>query len=288
MPTQLALTLTQLYLIEIMSNILLKNLILQEDRSIPLTQLEFSEKINSEHAVAHEKNLKGHTIYRGLESEQSNQMYLFVQPSLYYRESRNTNNFYTALIDVLPSWKNWPKRSQSIICSNTYRGAVTYGTVYVVLPKNQAKIAICPKNDFWVSFKNIPSMDVFNYIFTGIFSNIYKFKTHNITTDSIKALFAIIDNMPKDEFLANLINDKKYAHSEYSKFKNYILEILTDGDDTWTGFFDKILNPVFNGFELQTIENYSLYGGHKKDAHREVWTDGDSVLLKDTQYIGNY
>jgi uncharacterized protein YaaW (UPF0174 family) len=54
-------------------------------------------------------------IYRSLGFTTDN--YLMVDPKKFNRKSLTGDNFYNLIIDE--TWENYPKRSQSICCSNT-------------------------------------------------------------------------------------------------------------------------------------------------------------------------
>ncbi len=77
------------------------------------------------------------------------------------RVAQGVSNVSTRLIsDILPSWANTPKRSNSVICSNDYYASAEYtsygsrrgGVVYVVIPPNNAHIMVSPTTDFWYAF----------------------------------------------------------------------------------------------------------------------------------------
>lgn len=87
-----------------------------------------------------------------------------------HRTSAGTDNVYTLLIsDILPSWKNWPKRNNSLIFSLSYDEASKYTDwfteynkpnatieqrqLYNVFPNNDAMVVVCPYEDMWSSFK---------------------------------------------------------------------------------------------------------------------------------------
>lgn len=87
-----------------------------------------------------------------------------------HRTSAGTDNVYTLLIsEILPSWKNWPKRNNSLIFSLSYDEASRYTDwfteynkpnatieqrqLYNVFPNNDAMVAVCPYEDMWSSFK---------------------------------------------------------------------------------------------------------------------------------------
>src|SRR5882762_7031765 len=103
------------------------------------------------------------TIYRGLNGHEEN--ILYVDPTNYTRRSANTDNYYTLLMDNLPSWSKFPKRSKSLICTTDSDNADTYGqvkgSVYVVLPLGNPIIACCDGEDLWDSFHYVQSeMDI--------------------------------------------------------------------------------------------------------------------------------
>ena len=95
------------------------------------------------------------------------------------RKSANTENYYTLLIDNSPKWIKYPKRSESFICSSTENNASGYGTVYLVLPFDNTKIAICPENDFWNSFE---------YNLSKVFKNFSYFSLNSFTIIGILTL----------------------------------------------------------------------------------------------------
>jgi hypothetical protein len=104
-----------------------------------------------------------HIIYKGMTLNDTGEIWL-TNPALRERKSRNTKNYYTLMFDNLPSWRDYPKRSRSLICSSNKRVAGNYGDIYVILPFNGAKIAVCPANDIWDSINSlgIAGLDCFN------------------------------------------------------------------------------------------------------------------------------
>ena len=80
------------------------------------------------------------------------------------RVVQSKSSVITKLVsDILPSWEDIPKRSNSVICTNDYFEAINYrsygfrrnGVVYVIIPSNDAYVAVAPKADFWYSFSYI-------------------------------------------------------------------------------------------------------------------------------------
>lgn len=241
-------------------------------------------------------------IYRGIRN--FNKTYALVKPSQVKRKSRNTSNIYTALMDILPSWREWPKRSLSIICSSSVGYAARYsgppispdwesvGAVYCVLPKNESRIAICSADDIWNSFVVISdrwgkdSMDLFNETFETIFSQLLKFSGVLVQDDikkfdgnQMKKFLSKADEITKE---TNALKDSLiYLENRYAFFITVIEDIRKYKNEknlTWLEYFDELLNPIDNGFTLSTIEMYN------PDSFREVWTDADCLLIRMSQY----
>lgn len=92
-------------------------------------------------------------IYRG-DSNLINAAYVSYSKNRSERKSANTTNEYTYLFsEILDSWKKYPKRNKSIICSTSEKYAADYGNVYYVIPFDKTSIGICPQSDLWTSFK---------------------------------------------------------------------------------------------------------------------------------------
>ena len=92
-------------------------------------------------------------IYRGIRSNSDN---LILSSTNTVRKSTGTNNFHTIimdhLIDTVPEYKEFPKRSESIIASNSKKVAGEYGSrVYYLYPEKGVKIAYSEKSDIWSS-----------------------------------------------------------------------------------------------------------------------------------------
>ena len=123
-------------------------------RGQTITPEEFFKNINKM-SVALGKIMKDHTyIFRGSSSKGLR----YADPRSYTRHSANTSNFYTLIIDNSESWKGYPKRSQSLICTSDFGMADHYGAqgdAFVVLPYGNPTIGLCGRPDFWVSFPQI-------------------------------------------------------------------------------------------------------------------------------------
>ncbi len=86
-------------------------------------------------------------IYRGLRGSSTETME--IDPKRGRRRSRNTLNYYTLFMDNEGTFKDYPKRSKSVVCSTDLSKAMRYGRSYVLLPENGAKIGIVKHGDIF-------------------------------------------------------------------------------------------------------------------------------------------
>lgn len=100
---------------------------------------------------------KGVRIYRGLTHTDSKFRYKAQMP-FGSRVSRNTDNYYTLIVDHDPDWSNYPPRSASVICTTQRGVSMGYGTPYVVLPEGDPLIGICSSSDYWDSYQRVHDM----------------------------------------------------------------------------------------------------------------------------------
>jgi len=197
-------------------------------------------------------------IYRGAAKSSG---YYFTNPNLSKRMSRNTLNFYTTLFDNLPSWENYPKRSNGIICSSEYTFAAGYGAVYVAFPYNGAKIGVCPRGDIWESFKTIESdLSGFNSELQACF---YKMKLDLTGKTDLNKAFK--------EMKSSLVASKEIL----DEFNRLFVKMKYDNKDSLLKFFDKVFDPEKAGFSLYTTKNYN------PPPKKEVWFDKSAVMVKD-------
>jgi hypothetical protein len=166
--------------------------------------------------------------------------------------------------------------------------ATSFGNPLVVFPKNGARIGICPSYDFWDSFGIIrnrlsfPSMDDFNAIFIKIFSiidnNLGKL-AEELSEDIYDELINRLKKISKDEFL----RATRLLHTKVAWLKRYeesVFEDITDNfNGDWEQYFDDLMNPEANKFQLQSIETYEK---KSEFAQNEVWTDAVSLMVNES------
>ena len=254
-------------------------------------QLELltAQRIVKEHAPKNvqliKENLQDNVIYRTVESYVYKD-YNLVDPRLRVRQSRNTTNLYTLLVDNSSDWSNFPKRSRGII---SYLDIMPqdHGYEFLVIPFDTAKFGLCSAVDFWLSFNylkdrtGINAMDTFNVHLGNILRETSLWDIHSsLTYDDLKKGFKQIDGILRGR---NSIAKKNLAFKINSIFsgdfeKNYKGDFLS--------YINELLNPYKNMF-LAEFSLEQLFNQPTKSASdffklqtKEVWTDCKSLLVK--------
>lgn len=213
-------------------------------------------------------------IIRG---NQSRADYAFATPSLHSRVSENTSNETTLIIDNSAKWNNFPKRSESLICTTGIGGydyADEYGTVKIILPvdKGPHGFGIASKQDFWYSFPRLESefgkgwmVDDFNNILRNLMDSDNQNETVSAGNTDWSKLKQVLDKM------GNYLND-----AETSKvLKNTYPSFMNGKFKSFSEYCDWLLEPAANDFKCVTYEE--LYKHRRED--REIWTDRDCLII---------
>jgi hypothetical protein len=234
----------------------------ENNRSKSIKKEKALELLNTEYSISKKSNVN---IYRGVDGIDDD--FLFVDPSKYLRKSANTDNYYTLLIDNTSSWKKYPKRSKSIICSTDKVYASTYGTLYKVYPINNAKIGVCYTNDIWsaTSINNNTTFYDLNTLLNVILKGFYKYNKDDDYNMLIKYLKKVDDDYEK---ISELLNELR--------FKFTIFDMYLNSDEQFKDFVENIMNPNKCGFELKKAGDYL-------PTKREVWIGEPCVLVKESE-----
>jgi len=200
---------------------------------------------------------------------------LKVSPSKFIRRSKNTYNFYIELLDYSPYWLDYPKRSESIICSTDNNYAENYGYLYRVIPlKENSKISVCSSQDVFDSFEYLS--DKINTI-SGIGKeNIASFNTW--LRDTFELHFdsgyeEMLDKM-NDVIEDIAFNDNELSH----EFRHYVEELSGQFIDD----LEKWMSPIKNGFSLIKYNRNTT--GKDLIPFREVYTDADCILVLESEF----
>ena len=244
-----------------------KQFLIQEGRSQGLSQEKAFSLIKKNCQKSYTAYMDNKIIYRGVRS--GTDEYAYIDPKKHVRTSANTQNYYTWMIDACKLWKKYPKRSESIICTNSYKKASAYGTCYEVFPYDGATIGIAPTHDFWFSFEN--SLGHNNSL------NYFNFSLEKIIKNGID-----LDTIRDAKYLIQVINDAgKTMVEEEEEYgidtRNLILRDWNPKQPLFEHIMFNLLSPKKNHFEYTT----SMSGIPSKHYGKgqELWTDSKCVML---------
>ena len=214
--------------------------------------LELIHKNCSKSLKAWQKN-GGYYIQRNTPKDK---YYYYVNPSKSkeLRTSANTRNYYTLIIDNSPLWKQYPKRSKSLICltGDAQR-------FFHVFPYDGLKIGICPEKDMWFSWKKI-----FGSHLNNVNNNIYKMFLN------VNMKFQINIKSLKNFKIACKTFDEKYEENGLDKTPYWFNENY-NGDLYKT--LIKLMSPKNDNFKL-------MKSGDKLPDKKEAWIDGECIMVK--------
>lgn len=228
---------------------------------------------------------QGHQLYRGIDRAVKSEA--FLSPRIETpRPSAHTSNLYNTLMSNLESWKAFPPRNRSLICSTDYEYPAKFGKVYSVFPLDGFKLGICPEEDLWIAFhylfgelKPIHRMNQFNGAILDFVAFIQKNVEHdlNINIETLKdtsniqeiqEVFHVID-MEIDGLSPKELADLRTKSS--NPFAKYYL-IPTKVNQGMMKAIDQLLDPDHNGFFTQT--NNITTGNF------EAWTDSPCIMIE--------
>lgn len=126
---------------------------LNEGDAQTLTPMDSNELIlwMRENSTNYLKNGRyGRFIYRGAGYNDAGSTGIFHGTTQHgIRYAANTHNYYNLWIDNYESFKDYPKRSKSFICSTNPEYASGFGSLFLVIPKDSADVGIVDKQDIW-------------------------------------------------------------------------------------------------------------------------------------------
>lgn len=151
----------------------------------PLTKSELAELLKTDYSSAYKKFLENKIMFRGVNDSTRYFIgrYGLLKPGLRVSQYARYNLYTRLFSDILPSWRGYPPRNRSFICSTSTSYAAqftssesgrppTMANVYAVLPKNGAVIGVCPDVDLWWSFETIVKkglgLEDFQHLLLGV------------------------------------------------------------------------------------------------------------------------
>lgn len=243
-------------------------------RSVPLTRsLRSVLKANyMEYLTANPKPV----IFRGIGTSRSNKI-LQIDPSKFTRVSANTDNYYTLLMDESKEWKKYPKRSKSIVCSTSLMNASDFGSAFIVIPSDGAKMGVCPSADLWNAFpavrssiKNVYDMSEFNNRLDNGFAYAARLRKQKYNIKEFSDLTKWIGYL--EQIMRSDIASDMYGYRLSEDAESWIQK-----GGTLLSYFNYIMSPKLNSFQLASNTSIKRAPGVK--GSREIWTDAKSLLV---------
>jgi hypothetical protein len=230
-----------------------------------------------------------------------------VDTSKMLRTSKDSDNFYQLAMDTSPILKNFPKRSNSFICTTSITTASDYGLsahIMLIIPVDGTKVAVANKPDIFSSkvvilLKRLASIiRTFSYIkptkgkFESLapFDKVLKSMTRaqmiidlfkrfagysSITsTSTLKSHFGIEDiNNISDEIVVKAVDE--LARKDLSKdLKEAVLELLlAEPAERLQRSIDAIIKANRSNLSLVQF-------GEKIPSTSECWFSGKAVCMK--------
>ena len=212
-------------------------------------------------------------IYRGAELQLG-----VIDTNKFNRRSANTVNYYTLWLDNSAKWKEYPKRSKSLICANALHVAESFGDTHWVIPKDINLVGECSSDDFWNSFKFEEELDL---PITADFGpdDIMDF------TDSLFHQSKIYEPAVEKEYPSLLDALKKCdievlkdyeKNIKVSKWYRDIMRAILDNEHDFKNMaevFDFLFDPTKNDFKVTTA------GMLATSTIKEFWIQGQCALI---------
>lgn len=256
-----------------------KQFISEESKFSPIVLQTTDEFIDwcEKNSSSYLKNAAKYPIYRGMNNLK---LLSLTNSNDFDRRSANTSNYYSWWIDNNPTWKDYPKRSKSLICSTSVHQADRFGDVSLVIPSDSNKIGICSAEDLWYSFTFIEKL--FNDSSIGMEAiNVWLHQTFEALELAVG--FNFKDPKTYEEYiellkLCSIENLEIIMENEHSKmFTNFLTKMINkckhEGINNFFELFNVILTPTENKFKLTTGSKFKCNGDH------EIWVQGESALI---------
>lgn len=185
------------------------------------------------------------------------------------RSSQNTRNWYTLILDNHPAYKDFPKRSQSIICTTKYTTAQSYGrdNAMAVIPFDSAKIGWVNAPDIW---KKSVNLDGSRESLIGMNDFFDRLESLGLRDNDWQSFVEFDKNLKTDEGMRKIVRDE-------------LSEIGVD-DSALDDWMDNFLNKIREAYadlnmEVHTPESIKKY--------QEMFTSSTSTTAKGSEmWIG--
>lgn len=219
--------------------------------------------------------------------------YSYINPKLSFRNPLMKDegaggvfsSHHTLLMDNLPSWSKFPKRTQSVIGSTTISIDPAFGDYYYfIIPYNGAKFSVAPDADLWCSSCKIGEVD---YQFDDYFS-----ETFLQAGISDKSYESMMKNLQEDYDV--FLDDNDQLKHDTSSYLLNIFEVAQENGykDIEFAFNDFFSPKRFRGLGPRTETGFVLMSywelsnipelaqdGSIISNNKEFWTDSECLIV---------
>ena len=250
------------------------NEILTESKIESLSEDEFKTLLNTDYSQAYEQFKRGNILYRGYGSMDIG--FNRFQP-LRGRESINTNNFYTLIMNNDPRFSEFPKRS--VIVSSNRNTAMSFSSddhsLAIIFPKNGTRLGMCNAPDIWRAkpIELAGNQSVGFYEIGRLIARLYKWlgTSPAIITEYEEMLemqnkFEAMKKEDNDEFVVAMSHLRNYL--ENYNFKNELIEDIIEKGPK--GLYELINTSPFKLFNVSNM---------KLKENNEVWFDEEYLAI---------
>lgn len=183
------------------------------------------------------------------------------------RQSAQTNGYYNMWIDNADTWREFPKRSKSLIASTNRHTAEGYGELTLLVPADNAQIGICPAGDMWISIMfptlNLNLNDFMEYLPSVLVGE----EPNNWEELELRTKRTTIEDV--------IDTERTTKNSEVQQFAEGLVQLMKKEQSA--NVFDcleELLDPNINGFSFTTAAAFS-----PSIQDREVWVSGQVLQI---------
>jgi hypothetical protein len=214
------------------------------------------------------KRGRSHPIFRGMENDEK--VVSYKDSNDFTRRSANTFNLYTQWMDNHASWKKFPKRSKSFICSTSFDTASGYGPQHLIIPADSARIGVCPAADLWESFKfhedNESHLNLEEFMSDAMWAlDLAGFD------QQVEADWELLLDGLHATTLEKLNKSPKFVESKFAA--EQLTFLLKEFGPTLYDVFEATFEPIVNGFSVKQASSFSA------PDNREVWVQGEVIII---------
>jgi len=204
-------------------------------------------------------------------------------------------------MDNAEQWKGYPKRSESVICSNDKVFTAQYGILWdeedddfdvvdglithIVIPFDNTTWGISPNDDVWFSYTpeelGVSSLAEFNIVLSEAISYLIQISTQSGRSIKINTLDDLKKELEKIDYadvekVSRVLKYKRNPPHHPTIIDNIIdkLSISKNSTEALSAIMDS-LSP--DRFSLQT---YSKGGLNFTSQTQECWSDGECLLIR--------